>query len=102
MPCDTVAVRSRWDIAILRALKEGQNRPAMLQRHCPQIPRRTLYRRLKHLQQARLIEPTAQPPAPLHGGAVPAALRLTEEGERCLQVVQRLEAAGLSVDQIVQ
>ncbi|MDT7898599.1 MAG: winged helix-turn-helix transcriptional regulator [Armatimonadota bacterium] len=94
-------IQSRWDLTILRGIGEGLNRPALLLRHYPQMPRRTFYRRLKHLMQAGLIEPAAQPPQKTHGGVRPTILRLTEQGERWRQALQRLEAAGLSAEQIL-
>ncbi|MFA0750987.1 MAG: hypothetical protein SLRJCFUN_001390 [Candidatus Fervidibacter sp.] len=94
-------IQSRWDVAILRGIAEGLNRPALLARHC-QVPRRSLYRRLKHLMQAGLIEPVPQPPLEGQKGVRWAVLRLTEQGKRWQKALQRLEAAGLKVEQILR
>ena len=74
-------IQSRWDLAILRGSAEGLNRPALLARHC-QVHRRSLYRRLKQLTQAGLIEPAPQPPLEGQKGVRWAVFRLTEQGER--------------------
>jgi DNA-binding HxlR family transcriptional regulator len=94
-------IQSRWDLTILRGIGEGLNRPTLLLRHYPQMPRRTFYRRLKRLMQAGLIELASQLPQKTHGGVRPTILRLTEQGERWRQALQRLEAAGLSAEQIL-
>jgi DNA-binding HxlR family transcriptional regulator len=95
-------IQSRWDLTILRGIGEGLNRPTLLLRHYPQMPRRTFYRRLKRLMQAGLIELASQLPQKTHGGVRPTILRLTEQGERWRQALQRLEAAGLSAEQILR
>ena len=94
-------IQSRWDLTILRGIGEGLNRSTLLLRHYPQMPRRTFYRRLKRLMQAGLIELASQLPQKTHGGVRPTILRLTEQGERWRQALQRLEAAGLSAEQIL-
>jgi len=94
-------IQSRWDLAILRGIAEGLNRPALLARHC-QVPRRSLYRRLKQLTQAGLIEPAPQPPLEGQKGVRWAVFRLTEQGERWQKALQRLEAVGLKAEQILR
>jgi DNA-binding HxlR family transcriptional regulator len=98
----SVPIRSRWDIEILRAIKEGHNRPSLLQRRQPHLPKRTLLRRLKHLQQSGLIEVMSKATANSHSNASLTGLRLTQQGEKWLQAIACFEVVGLSPEQIVR